>query len=144
LQMGYLEIAYDEGNHAKITPSGLEVLYGRKQAILSVADHSRQQKAVKPQRKLMLEIPSISIPGMGLSTGVEDPNLFEALRKLRLICSQEEGFPPYIVFSDKVLHALATQKPTTIEQFGCIPGIGDHKKQKYGARFIELIKKYTQ
>ena len=144
LQMGYLEIAYDEGNHAKITPSGLEVLYGRKQAILSVADHSRQEKAVKPRRKLMLEIPSISIPGMALSTGVEDPNLFEALRKLRLICSQEEGFPPYIVFSDKVLHALATQKPTTIELFGCIPGIGDHKKQKYGARFIELIKKYTQ
>ena len=57
-------------------------------------------------------------------------------------CAQEEGFPPYIVFSDKVLHALATAKPATLEQFGTVPGIGEHKKQKYGQRFVALIKKY--
>ena len=142
LQMGYLEIAYNENNHVKITKSGLDVLYGRKQALMSVVDHSQQDRARKPRKRLTLEIPSITIPGMAATSGVEDPKLFEALRQLRTVCAQEEGFPPYIVFSDKVLHLLATQKPTTIEQFGFIPGVGNHKQQKYGPRFIELIKRY--
>ena len=77
------------------------------------------------------------------TTGVEDPKLFDALRTLRRQCAEEEGFPPYIVFSDKVLHTLATQKPVTVEQFGFIPGVGDHKRQKYGPRFIALIKKFV-
>ena len=140
--MGYLEIAYDENNHVKITETGLDVLYGRKQALLSRVDHSQQEKARKPRKRLTLEIPSITIPGMAATVGTEDPKLFEALRQLRLTCAQEEGFPPYIVFSDKVLHMLATQKPTTIEQFGLIPGVGNHKQQKYGRRFIEVIKRY--
>jgi ATP-dependent DNA helicase RecQ len=42
-----------------------------------------------------------------------------------------------------VLHSLATIKPTTIEQFGAISGIGEHKKQKYGTRFLALIQKYV-
>ena len=57
--------------------------------------------------------------------------------------ANEEGFPPYIIFSDKVLHSLATIKPTSLEQFGNILGIGEHKKQKYGMRFIALIQKYV-
>ena len=80
---------------------------------------------------------------MGLGNGVEDLKLFEALRQLRMTCAKEEGFPPYIIFTDKVLHALATQKPVTMEQFGYIPGIGDHKRLKYGQRFIDLIKHFT-
>lgn len=142
LQMGYLEIAYDENNHVKITKTGLDILYGRKQALLSVADHTQQERARKPRKRLTLEIPSITIPGMATSVDVEDPKLFEALRQLRLTCAQEEGFPPYIVFSDKVLHSLATKRPTSIEQFGCIPGVGNHKQQKYGQRFIEVIKRF--
>ena len=39
--------------------------------------------------------------------------------------------------------ALATIKPTTLEQFGNISGIGEHKRQKYGERFVELIRKFV-
>ena len=143
LQMGFLEIAYDESHHVKITSAGLDVLYGRKTAQLSVIDRQQHQQQDKPRKRLVLEIPSISIPGMGLGNGVEDLKLFEALRQLRMTCAKEEGFPPYIIFTDKVLHALATQKPVTMEQFGYIPGIGDHKRLKYGQRFIDLIKHFT-
>ncbi len=142
LQLGYIEIAYDEHSRVVITPTGEDVLFGRRKAELAVIDR-QQQATKKPRRRLGLEIPTITIPGMVPTAGTEDPRLFEALRQLRKRCADEEGFPPYIVFSDKVLHALATQKPTTLEAFGYIPGIGDHKRQKYGTRFLELIKKMT-
>jgi ATP-dependent DNA helicase RecQ len=142
LQMGFIEIAYNEGNRVKITDIGLDVLYGRKEAQLCVIDH-RTKEEPKRKTRLRLEIPSITIPGLPPTTGVEDPKLFEALRDLRMTCANEEGFPPYIIFNDKVLHSLATIKPTSLEQFGHISGIGEHKKQKYGDRFVTLIKKYV-
>ena len=142
LQMGFIEIAYNENNRVKITDIGLDVLFGRKEAQLCVIDH-RTKEEPKRKTRLRLEIPSITIPGLPPTTGVEDPKLFEALRDLRMTCANEEGFPPYIIFNDKVLHSLATIKPTSLEQFGHISGIGEHKKQKYGDRFVTLIKKYV-
>ena len=142
LQMGFIEIAYNDGNKVKVTDIGNDVLYGRKTAELCVIDHSAKE-APKKKPKLRLEIPTITIPGLPPTTGIEDPKLFEALRQLRTKCAEEEGFPPYIVFSDKVLHSLATIKPTSLDQFGNISGIGDHKKLKYGTRFVEVIKKYV-
>lgn len=142
LQMGYIEIAYDQGNLVKITESGYNILYGRKSAQLCVIDHSIKETS-RPKRRLHLQIPTITIPGLPETTGIEDKRLFEALRELRRQCAEEEGFPSYIVFSDKVLHSLATVKPVTIESFGFIQGIGEHKKQKYGKRFVSLIQKFT-
>lgn len=141
LQMGFVEIAYNESNHAKITLLGVDVLYGRKTVELSVVDHSVKEEPSKP--RLSLKIPSVNVSGLPQTNGVEDPKLFEALRTLRKQCAEEEGYPPYIVFSDKVLHALATLNPTTIEQFGFTPGVGEHKRQKYGLRFLAIIKKYV-
>lgn len=144
LQLGLIEIAYDEKKHAKITPLGDEVLYGRKPIELCVIDHSIKETATRrTKHKLQLQIPTITIPGLAASTGTEDSKLFEALRQLRTLCAQEENMPPYIVFSDKVLHTLATIKPTTIEQFGFISGIGEFKKLKYGQRFVSLIQKFV-
>lgn len=142
LQMGFIEIAYNEGNKVKVTDIGEDVLYGRKSALFYVVDHSEKENP-KKKTKFRLEIPTITIPGLPPTTGIEDPKLFEALRSLRVTCAEEEGFPPYIVFSDKVLHALATVKPTSLEQFGSISGIGEHKKQKYGERFVNLIRKFV-
>lgn len=142
LQMGFFEIAYNDGNKVKVTTIGEDVLYGRKQAELYIVDHNEMEIS-KKKTKLRLEIPTITIPGLPPTTGIENPKLFEALRSLRMTCAEEEGFPPYIIFSDKVLHALATIKPTTLEQFGCISGIGEHKRQKYGERFVSLIRKFV-
>ena len=121
LQMGFIEIAYNDGNKVKVTAIGDDVLYGRKPAQLCVVDHSAKE-APKKKPKLRLEIPTITIPGLPPTTGIEDPKLFEALRQLRKQCAEEEGFPPYIVF---------------------IQGIGEHKKGKYGERFVSLIQKYV-
>ena len=79
-----------------------------------------------------------------MTGGREDKALFERLRLLRLRLAKEQGFPPYIILSDKVLHALATLKPTTLAQFGNVSGIGEFKKQKYGRVFLDEITSYLK
>jgi len=73
----------------------------------------------------------------------ESGELFEALRTLRKRLADQEALPAYIVLSDKVLHLLSASRPTTIEEFGNISGIGEYKKKKYGKEFVELIRKYS-
>lgn len=144
LQLGYIEIAYDKGNAVTITPLGDDVLYGRKNAELCVIEKkSHATSKAKPSR-LHLVIPSISIPGLPPTSGKEDPNIFSALRELRTRCASEEGLPPYMVFSDKVLHSLATVKPATVDAFGNVAGIGEFKKNKYGSKFVALINKMVR
>ena len=138
LQMGFFEIAYDKAEAVVVTTAGAEVLFGRKKATLCEIN-ANDDMPVRQRRtkKIQLVIPHFTNVG----DRVEDPRLFEALRILRKKCADEEGFPPYIVFNDKVLHSLATEKPVTLDEFGGISGIGEHKKTKYGPRFVALIKK---
>ncbi|MDD6863232.1 MAG: DNA helicase RecQ [Prevotella sp.] len=138
LQMGFFEIAYDKAEAVVVTTAGAEVLFGRKKAMLCEIN-ANDDMPVRQRRtkKIQLVIPHFTNVG----ESVEDPRLFEALRILRKKCADEEGFPPYIVFNDKVLHSLATEKPVTLDEFGGISGIGEHKKTKYGPRFVALIKK---
>ena len=142
LQMGFVEIIYDENNRMSVTPSGCDVLFGRKQAELCIIDRHSDSKTEKKPR-IQLVIPQFTTPSNGEMSFIEDKNLFEALRKLRKECADEEGFPAYIVFSDKVLHSLASIKPRTLDAFSDVPGIGEHKTQKYGPRFVTLIRKFS-
>ena len=138
LQMGFFEIAYDKAEAVVVTTAGAEVLFGRKKAMLcEINANDDMPVRQKRTKKIQLVIPHFTNVG----DRVEDPRLFEALRILRKKCADEEGFPPYIVFNDKVLHSLATEKPVTLDEFGGISGIGEHKKTKYGPRFVALIKK---
>ncbi len=140
LQLGYFEIAYNENNHLKITQSGTDVLFGRARALLVTirreeavqATRGRKRKATVPTKELPLGLPN-----------KESGELFEALRTLRKRLADQEALPAYIVLSDKVLHLLSTSRPTTIEEFGNISGIGEYKKKKYGKEFVDLIRKYS-
>ena len=139
LQLGYFEIAYNENNHLKITSTGSDVLFGRATAPLVVirreetdeTKRGRKHKRPAPDKELPLGLPN-----------TENGALFEALRELRKRLADEEALPAYIVLSDKVLHLLSTSRPTTIEQFGNISGIGEYKKKKYGKDFVDLIREY--
>ena len=140
LQLGYFEIAYNENNHLKITQSGTDVLFGRARALLVTirreeavqATRGRKRKATVPTKELPLGLPN-----------TESGELFEALRTLRKRLADQEALPAYIVLSDKVLHLLSASRPTTIEEFGNISGIGEYKKKKYGKEFVELMRKYS-
>ena len=140
LQLGYFEIAYNENNHLKITQSGTDILFGRARTLLVTirreeavqTTRGRKRKATVPTKELLLGLPN-----------TESGELFEALRTLRKRLADQEALPAYIVLSDKVLHLLSTSRPTTIEDFGNISGIGEYKKKKYGKEFVELIRKYS-
>ena len=133
LQMGYIEIAYNEDMHLKVTSLGDDVLYGRRRAELAVIVHEDRRKSRKKVVQPVL---------FNLAQG-EDAVLFEKLRVLRRTIADEIGKPAYIVLSDKTLHALAQSRPTTLDDFGEVSGIGQYKKETLGERFTALIREHV-
>ena len=139
LQMGLIEIAYKEERHLKVTDLGKDVLFGRKKIELAViVREDLQVKKGRKKRAIQKEAATMS------EEKSEEKVLFERLRELRLKIANANNWPAYIVMSDKSLHALAKEQPTTLYDFGNIYGIGEHKRDSYGEQFITLIKEYLQ
>ena len=141
LQLGYFEIAYNEDNHLKVTESGRKILFGQEKAMLVVIRRDKEETKKKGQRKKSVEKER---PLLKPELREEDDDLFEILRAHRKKLADEQGYPAYIVLSDKVLHLLCSIRPTTVEAFGNISGIGDFKREKYGDGFVSLIRKYLK
>ncbi len=138
LQMGFIEIAYNEDRHIHVTELGKEVLQGKRAVQLAVIN--REDFSVKARRKRQQE----ERRTLSVSAGRdEDKELFEKLREVRKRIADEHKWPAYIVLSDRSLHHLATEKPTTLAAFGNTFGIGDHKRDTFGSQFIEVIKEYA-
>ncbi|MGL4851721.1 MAG: DNA helicase RecQ [Phocaeicola sp.] len=140
LNLGYFEIAYNDNNHLRITEAGANVLYGKEQAMLVVIKHEeftvKKQKGGKKATTQATFLP--------LTPNEENQTLFDELRLLRKKLADQQAIPAYIVLSDKVLHAIADEQPTTIEAFGEINGIGEYKRDKYGKEFVALIRKVAK
>ena len=124
LQMGYIEIAYNEDNHLHVTPLGQDVLHGKAKVQLVVV--SREARTRGRQKQTAEEATTAA------SATTEHMELFEQLKTLRKEIANENNYPAYVVMSDKSLHALATDMPTTLSAFGNTYGIGEHKCNTYG------------
>ena len=109
----------------KLTQSGLEVCKGTK-VRLGI-----------PVRQKLKPIKRTSPAAVSLTESERE--LFEKLRRLRLLISRSLGIPPYMVFADTVLSALAQHTPTNREELLNIKGIGKHKATRYGPPFLECI-----
>lgn len=131
LQRGYIEIAYNEDSHIKVTSLGKDVLFGRKQAELAVIVRE-DFRVTKRKRQVQLSDSATQMQ-------TEDQQLFEKLRELRRTIANEIKKPAYIVLSDKSLQSLAMVKPTNLFLFGNCFGIGEHKKNQFGERFVDMI-----
>ena len=131
LNIGLMEVAYDNHNLLRLTEGAEEVLFkGRKVELVkmtSIMEH-RAKKKEKPTRKSKNE-----------RTRDE---LFERLRQLRKQMAQKKGIPPYLIFSDRSLEEMAAVKPSTREDFLDISGVGDKKLQDYGKQFLGEIQNY--
>ena len=89
---------------------------------------------------------SANVPGDALGSYIPDDDeesLFQKLRELRRTIAQEIGKPPYIVFSDKTLRDMARIKPVTNAQFLAVNGVGQHKLDLYGQRFMQTIASFN-
>ncbi|WP_405562842.1 DNA helicase RecQ [Polaribacter sp. Asnod6-C07] len=126
---GLIEIMYAENSALKITPIGWQVLKGEKKIRLTTPispnDKKNKQKTVK-------------------ATIIGDVNndLFTALKKLRHSISKEENMPAYIVFNDKTLKLMASELPTSENEFLAISGVGINKMEKYGEDFMQIIRQF--
>lgn len=137
LQMGIIDVAYDDYNHLRVTQFGWEILKGaRRQVMLSKFSYTDRRataaaaKEKKPRQGQLQDMPPA------------EKELFEQLKATRLAIAKAQKIPPYIVFSDKVLDVIARHRPTTREEFSCLYGIGEKKTEMYWRPFTAAVKDY--
>ena len=138
LQLGLFDVAYNENNHLKITEFGNEVLYGKRSIELNKFERHDLKSRKRPEPAPAL----ITEDAAPAATKQFDRVLFEKLRDVRKALAQANHVAPYVVFSDKSLQAMATEKPTTQAEFGILYGVGEVKCQKYWRPFTAVIRDY--
>ena len=126
---GLIEIMYSESSALKITSIGWKVLKGEKTIRLTTPLSSEDRK--KTQKTVKTTI------GSGANK-----DLFTELKKMRYTISKEEKMPAYIIFNDKSLKLMASELPTTENEFLAISGVGMNKMEKYGEEFMNVIRKF--
>ena len=96
---------------------------------------------VTKRGKEFLKSPSQEVRG---GTGAIDNELFSILKGLRKKIASSLTLPPYVIFQDPSLEAMATTYPITMEELQNIPGVGAGKAKRYGAEFLEIIKRHVE
>lgn len=85
-----------------------------------------------------------TVGGPSSSGEVADPLLFSIMKDLRKKVGSQNGVPPYVIFQDASLEAMATFYPITMEELQNIPGVGAGKAQRYGQDFLDVIKRHVE
>ena len=129
-QMGYLERDIENYGTLSITAKGKKFL--SKPESFKVVEDSEFSEEPEPE---MLK--------SGASCAA-DTELFSILKDLRKKVAKQQGLPPYVIFQDPSLEAMATTDPISIEELQNIPGVGIGKAKRYGADFIKLIKRHVE
>ena len=83
-------------------------------------------------------------PVRGGASCAVDPALYSMMKDLRKKLSKRLQVPPFVIFQDPSLEAMATTYPITLEELQNIPGVGAGKAKRYGKEFIELIKRHVE
>ncbi|AYA36180.1 DNA helicase RecQ [Hymenobacter oligotrophus] len=131
LNDGLLYIAYEQGYALKLTDLGWQVLKGeRKQQLKQFQVPAKAEKAPKGRA-------AKAAAGPRLVSVTDD--LFDRLRQLRKRIADQQGVPPYVVFSDTTLQEMAVERPRTRTAMLAISGVGMKKFETYGEQFIQLI-----
>lgn len=80
---------------------------------------------------------------MESGTSALDSELYSILKGLREEIARKNNLPPYIIFQDQSIEAMATNYPTDLKELQMIPGVGAGKAKRYGKEFVEIINKYV-
>ena len=138
IQLGFLEVDYANGNKLKVTPLGNKVLYGQSKALLT--KYRPTEKETKYSREAMAEKKAAKVRSTRSLQAQADEQLWNALKQLRYQLAEKEKTPAYIIFTDAALEDMVELKPTTMEEFAQVRGVGQIKLEKYGRTFISLIR----
>jgi ATP-dependent DNA helicase RecQ len=134
LNLGLVEMAYDDNYTLKITNFGNDILYGKRKIDLVQAEEKKEFVPKNPW-------------GVKVNTYVEQDQeglLFEQLRASRRVLAEKENVPAYIIFSDATLKEIVSKKPQNLAEFIHINGMGEHKVKKYGNTLLKEIKSWQK
>jgi ATP-dependent DNA helicase RecQ len=128
VHLGYLE--QDMANYSvlRLTAKARPLLRGEERLVLA-KPRLRPAPAKQPAKRGREDLPY-------------DEGLFQVLRTLRKRLADEQQVPPFVVFSDATLVAMAALRPTTPEEMGRVSGVGAHKLGRYGSDFLREIMAY--
>jgi ATP-dependent DNA helicase RecQ len=121
-------VVVDHEAHGALTLSeGARAVFKGEQKVTLRKD--RPQKAADVRRSLSkaVELPAEAQP------------IFDALRAERTLIARQQGVPPYVVFQDATLRAMAQQRPGSLEEMINLPGIGQAKLERYGEAFLAVL-----
>lgn len=130
LNLGHVEIAYDQHKTLRVRDLGYEVLKGNKVVALSRPPKPEPKGHRRNQEQANL----VSQPG--------DQALFEHLRSVRRRLAREANVPPYVVFSDFTLKEMVRIRPRNEQEMRAISGVGNRKWERYGEIFVEAIQTF--
>lgn len=125
LNIGLLELAYDENLALKVTEFGKQVLFQGQKVELTVLQNLKPTEQSTKARKTRTISPY--------------EELFNKLRTVRSKLAKQENVPAYVIFSDATLKEMAQEKPITSTDLLTIGGVGEHKLDKYGSYFLDAI-----
>jgi ATP-dependent DNA helicase RecQ len=127
--MGLLTVDVEGHGGLHLSPESRPVLRGERPVALRRDPRGRAaaKKAGKAAQRKGFDDPA-------------DETLFEALRARRLALAKEQGVPPYVIFHDTTLDAMARAKPQHLHQMAGISGIGQVKLDRYGEIFLEVVR----
>ena len=128
---GYLSKDVENYGLLKVTPAGNKFL--KKPVSFKIVEDSDFDEEEDDEA-----------PIRGGGSCAVDPALYSMLKDLRKKMSKKLDVPPYVIFQDPSLEAMATTYPVTLEELQNIPGVGAGKAKRYGQEFCVLIKKHCE
>ena len=128
---GYLSKDVENYGLLKVTPAGTKFL--KKPVSFKIVEDTDFD-----------EVEEDEAPVRGGGSCAVDPALYSMLKDLRKKMSKKLDVPPYVIFQDPSLEAMATTYPVTLEELQNIPGVGAGKAKRYGQEFCVLIKKHCE
>ncbi len=132
LNLGVMEIAYDEGHAFKLSEVSWQILKGKRKVELANFISFDERKAIREAE---------SAPAKQQKDFFKN-ELFEKLRILRKEIADSAGIPPYVLFHDSTLLEMANEKPIMASQMLAVSGVGELKMKKYGFTFLKAIQEY--
>lgn len=127
---GYLTKDVENYGLLKISDDGRDFMGSPKSFMIVEDNDFEDEDAEEPMR--------------GGGTFAVDPELYSMLKDLRKKISKQMQLPPYVIFQDPSLEAMATTYPISLEELQNITGVGAGKAKRYGQEFIDLIKRHVE
>jgi len=132
---GYLYSDPERFGALRLTPSSRELLRGEVALYLREEEQRRRARR-ESQRNGAAEAESAE------QFAADDP-LWQALRSLRTEIAAEQGVPPYVVFHDATLRDMVRKRPASADGLLEVSGVGAAKLERYGARFLALLREHA-